>query len=408
MHGSVGRKDNRPPLAARRPDVSVHHGVELRDDYAWLRAANWQDVMRDPSLLDAEIRAYLEQENAYCEAELADTRLLQETLFSEMKARLKQDDSTVPTPDGAFDYYSTFVAGGQYPRLCRRPRDGGAGNPNGGGTETLLLDGNAEAEGKPYWDLGARAHSPDHKLLAYSFDDKGSELFTIRFRDMETGKDLADEIPDTRGEIEWSNDGRTLFYIRVDANHRPLYVCRHRIGTPATDDVLVYEEKDIGYYTGLGKTLSGRFILVDAHDHQTNEIYLVDADKPEGPAQAHRRARPRPRVSGRAPRRPADHHHQLRRRRGLPHLRGPGLGSRHGELARDPAAQARPSHSRYGCLQGPPRASRARGQPAAHHHPLVRGRRRACHRLRRGGLLARHVVRLRVRHHQLCASATRP
>ncbi len=283
MHGSVGRKENRPPSAARRPDVSVHHGVELRDDYAWLRAANWQDVMRDPSLLDAEIRAYLEQENAYCEAELADTRLLQETLFSEMKARLKQDDSTVPTPDGAFDYYSTFIAGGQYPRLCRRPRAGGAGSPNGGGNETLLLDGNAEAEGKPYWDLGARAHSPDHKLLAYSFDDKGSELFTIRFRDMETGKDLADEIPDTRGEIEWSNDGRTLFYIRVDANHRPLYVYRHRIGTPSADDVLVYEEKDIGYYTGLGKTLSGRFILVDAHDHQTNEIYLVDADKPEGP-----------------------------------------------------------------------------------------------------------------------------
>lgn len=275
MHGSVGRKDNRPPLAARRPQTSAHHGVELRDDYAWLRAVNWQDVMRDPSLLDAEIRAYLEAENAYCEAELSDTRLLQETLFSEMKARLKQDDSTVPTPDGAFDYYSTFVAGGQYPRLCRRPR--------GGGTETLLLDGNAEAEGKPYWDLGARAHSPDHKLLAYAFDDKGSELFTIRVRDMETGQDLADVIPDTRGEIEWSSDGRTLFYIRVDANHRPLYVCRHSIGTPASDDVLVYEEKDIGYYTGLGKTLSGRFIIVDAHDHQTNEIYLIDADKPEGP-----------------------------------------------------------------------------------------------------------------------------
>jgi oligopeptidase B len=275
MHGSLDRKDQRPPEAARRPKVARHHGVELRDDYAWLRADNWQDVMREPSLLDAEIRAYLEAENAYCEAELADTRLLQETLFTEMKARLKQDDSTVPTPDGPFDYYATFVAGGQYPRLCRRPRDGG--------DETLILDGNAEAEGKPYWDLGARAHSPDHKLLAYAIDDKGSELFTIRIRDMETGKDLADEIPDTRGEIEWSNDGRTLFYIRVDANHRPLYVCRHRVGTPASDDVLVYEEKDIGYYTGLGKTLSGRFIILDAHDHQTNEIYLVDADKPEAP-----------------------------------------------------------------------------------------------------------------------------
>src|SRR5262249_24473415 len=155
-----------------------------------------------------------------CDGELADTRLLQENLFSEMKARLKQDDSTVPTPDGAFEYYSTFVAGGQYPRLCRCTRSGGAGNStSGGGNETVLLDGNAEAEGKPYWDLGARAHSPDHKFLAYAIDDKGSELFTIRIRHMETGQDLADEIPDTRGEIEWAADGRTLFYIRVDANH---------------------------------------------------------------------------------------------------------------------------------------------------------------------------------------------
>jgi oligopeptidase B len=302
MHGSLDPKTSlKPPLAARRPHVTTHHGVTLEDDYAWLRADNWQDVMRDPSLLDAEIRAYLEAENAYSDAELADTRLLQETLFAEMKARLKQDDSTVPTPDGAFDYYSTFVAGGQYPRLCRRPRAGGEGSPSGGGAsspndsgagspssggdETVLLDGNAEAEGKPYWGLGPRAHSPDHKLLAYAVDDKGSELFTIRVRDMETGQDLPDTIPETRGDVEWASDGRTLFYIRVDANHRPLYIYRHRIGTPVSDDVLVYEEKDIGFYTGIGKTLSGRFILIDAHDHQTSEIYLIPADQPESPLQ---------------------------------------------------------------------------------------------------------------------------
>jgi oligopeptidase B len=276
MHGPVSRAGlPTPPIARKKPIVSTHHGVSLTDEYGWLRADNWQDVMRDPSLLDADIRAYLEAENAYTETALASTAQLQADLFAEMKARLKPDDSSVPTPDGPFDYFSNFIAGGQYPRLCRQAR--------GGGTEQVLLDGNAEAAGKPYWDIGAKAHSPDHRLLAYAVDDKGSEMFTIRIRDLATGADLADEIPDTRGEIVWANDSQTLLYIRLDAHHRPLFVYRHRIGTPVSDDVLVYEEKDIGYYVGLEKTLSSKFLVVDAHDHQTNEIYLIDADRPDGP-----------------------------------------------------------------------------------------------------------------------------
>ena len=264
----------KPPIAERRPHVTHHHGHKLVDDYAWLRADNWQEVMRDPQILDGKIRAYLDAENAYTDAQLAGTDMLQEQLFAEMKGRLKQDDSTVPSPDGPFEYTASFVKGGQYPRLCRRPR--------GGGDESVLLDGNQEADGKPYWGLGANAHSPDHRLLAYAVDDNGSELFTIRFRDLATGKDLADVIPDTRGEIEWSNDGRTLFYIRLDANHRPLFVYRHKIGTPVADDTIVYEEKDIGFYVGLGKTQSSKFILVDVHDHQSNEVYTIDADAPAG------------------------------------------------------------------------------------------------------------------------------
>ncbi len=263
----------RPPEATRRRHAEAHHGVELVDDYAWLRAVNWQDVMREPGCLEADIRAYLDAENAYTDAQLADTRTLQETLFEEMKGRLKQDDSTVPAPDGAFDYYSTFIKGGQYPRLCRRPR--------GGGAETVLLDGNAEAEGHAYWDIGASAHSPDHKLLAYAIDDKGSELFTIRFRDLATGLDLPDTIADTRGDIVWANDGATLFYVRLDEHHRPLFVYRHRVGTPASGDVLVYAELDIGFYVGLAKTQSSKLILIDAHDHQTSEVRLIDADAPQ-------------------------------------------------------------------------------------------------------------------------------
>ncbi len=262
-----------PPLAAQKSHVTTWHGTTLEDPFHWLRADNWQEVMRNPSALDAEIRAYLEAENAFADAALADTVDLQKVLFEEMKARLKPDDRTVPSPDGPFEYFSSFAAGGQYPRFGRRPR--------GGGDEVILLDGNAEAAGKTYWDLGSASHSPDHRLVAYSTDDKGSELYTLRIRDIETGQNLPDEIEDTRGDVAWANDSRTLYYIRVDANHRPRAVFRHRIGTPAETDVCVYEEADESFFLALGRTQSRAFVLINAHDHQTSEFHVLDANDPE-------------------------------------------------------------------------------------------------------------------------------
>lgn len=259
------------PIAARRPVRSTHHGVDLVDDYGWLRAANWQEVMRTPSLLDPEIRAHLEAENAYMQVQLAHTSALQETLFKEMKARLKEDDRQVPTPDGPWEYFPRFVKGGQYAQLCRIPRCGDAEAAN------IILDGNKEAAGKTYWDLGGASHAPNHALLAYASDDKGSELYTIRIRDLATGENLPDEIPDTRGSLVWAQDSRTLYYVRVDANHRPLYVYRHIVGTPASEDVLIYEEKDIGFYVGVSATQSQRYITIDIHDHETSEIHILDA-----------------------------------------------------------------------------------------------------------------------------------
>jgi oligopeptidase B len=258
------------PQAARRPHSTSIHGVTLTDDYAWLRADNWQEVMRQPALLHPEIRAYLEAENAYWQGTLARTEGLRDTLFNEMKARLKEDDRQVPTPDGPWEYFPRYIKGGQYPQLCRIPRGGSPDEAH------VILDGNAEAAGKAYWDLGSTVHAPNHRYLAYSSDDKGSELYTIRIRDLETGGILADEIPDTRGSVVWSPDSATLYYVRVDANHRPLYVYRHTLGTPAADDVLVYEEKDIGFYVGVNATQSNRFILIDIHDHETSEVHVID------------------------------------------------------------------------------------------------------------------------------------
>lgn len=259
-----------PPRAERRPHRTAFHGLARSDDYAWLRADNWQEVMRDPASLQADIRAYLEAENAYTEARLKGTTDLQAALFAEMKGRIKEDDSSVPAPDGPFAYYTRFIEGGQHPLFCRRPRDGG--------DEEVLIDGNALADGHSYFQLGWVQHSPKHDLISYAVDDKGSEFFELRFRDA-AGGERAGVIPDVAG-AEWANDGEHLFYAKLDENHRPQSVYRHSMGTDAAEDVLVYEEPDPGFFVSVGMTQSRRFILISVHDHQTSEIYLIDADDP--------------------------------------------------------------------------------------------------------------------------------
>jgi oligopeptidase B len=256
------------PRAERGPRSSTWHGITLTDDYAWLRADNWREVMRDPSALDPKIRGYLEAENAYTKASLAHTEALQETLFAEMKARIKEDDSTVPSADGPYAYYVRYREGGQHPIMCRQPREGGA--------EQELLDGDALAAGKAFFQLGATVHSPDHKLLAWSADDKGSEYDTVRVRDIASECDLPDEVPDVEGAVVWARDATAFYYVRLDANHRPSHVYRHRLGTPAADDALVYEEQDSRYFVSLIELQSGRYAVIAAHDHETSECSLLD------------------------------------------------------------------------------------------------------------------------------------
>jgi oligopeptidase B len=264
-----------PPVAEKRPVRILRHGHERVDDYAWLRAANWQEVMRNPAALADDIRAHLEAENAYFRAWTADTEALQETLFREMRGRIKEDDSSVPTPDGPFAYAARYVEGGQHPRHVRTRRDGG--------DEQVLLDGDRLAEGRAFFRLGTATHSPDHALLAWTCDDAGSEFYTLQVRNMETLEDLADVIPDTSGSAVWSEDARHLFYIRVDAAHRPSKVFRHRIGTSVMDDALVYEEPDPGFFVNIGKTQSNRFVVIHSHAHDTGEAWLIPADAPETP-----------------------------------------------------------------------------------------------------------------------------
>jgi oligopeptidase B len=262
-----------PPRAEKRQHADSHHGITRIDHYAWLRADNWQDVMHDPSVLPQDIRLHLEAENAYTEAALAGTKELQDHLFEEMKGRIKEVDSSVPAPDGSHAYYTSFVMGAQYPRFCRKPRDLS-------GTETILVDGNREAEGKAFFRFGGLSLSPDHRLLAWAYDDKGSEFHRIRIRDIATQQELTDDLVNTAGGAVWSADGKTIFYTNQDEQHRPLKVFRHMLGSPQSDDVLIYEEKDSGFFAGVGKTQSERFIVISTHDHETSEDYLIDAAHP--------------------------------------------------------------------------------------------------------------------------------
>jgi oligopeptidase B len=264
-----------PPLAEKRPVTEIWHGHEKHDNYKWLKAENWQEVMHNPAALPADIRVYLEAENAYTKALLADTEALQDQLFKELKGRIKEDDQSVPTPDGPYIYSSAYVTGGQYPVLKRQRKDGSA--------EEVLFDCNKMAEGKAFFSLGDVERSPDHRRAAWSVDENGSEFYALRIRDFASGADLDDLLVNTGGNACWSADGQFVFYTLQDENHRPLKTYRHRLGSPQADDVLVYEEKDTGKFTGISQTRSDRFMVISIHDHTTSECWLLDAETPLDP-----------------------------------------------------------------------------------------------------------------------------
>ena len=262
-----------PPVAKLVPTVKTWHGLQKHDDYQWLKAANWQEVMHNPAALPKDIRAYLEGENRYFDAEMKDTARLRKKLFAELKGRIKADDSSVPASDGPYLYYSSYKKGSQYPLYWRRLK--------AGGKAALLFDGNALAKGRKYFSIGDIAVSADHKLAAWSFDDNGSEFYDLRVRDLATGKDKRERLKNTAGDAVWAADGKSFFYTVQDKNHRPLKTYLHVLGTTQADDKLIYAEKDTGLFTGVDKTASEKYIKIDIHDHDTSEVWLIDADKPK-------------------------------------------------------------------------------------------------------------------------------
>ena len=259
------------PVADVRSTTATFHNVTLTDDYAWLRAENWQEAMRDPESLPDDIKAYLEAENAYYDAAMADTADLQSKLIAEMRGRIQEDDTSVPRKKGRFAYVMQYTKGDEHPRYIRTPRDGG--------TAEVLLDINIEAAASDYFHLGAIATSPDHATIAWKADTNGSEFYRLKLRNAATGQDAPQVLEDV-GSVAWA-DENTLFYVRVDPNHRPNKVFRHVIGTDQSADVLVYEETDNRYYVSVGRSRSGGFIQIMTGMNDENEVLVIPTDAPE-------------------------------------------------------------------------------------------------------------------------------
>lgn len=251
-----------PPIAQVIPHTTAIHGQTRVDNYHWLRDRGRQDVI-----------AYLEAENAYTEARTKQTRGLRERLYREMKGRIKETDLTVPTPIDDYYYYTRTFEGKQYRVHCRKRGSLDA-------DEEVLLDQNELAEGSRYFRIGRFQVSPNHKLLAYSVDTAGNETYTLRVKDLETGELLPDVIPNTYYSVEWANDNSTLFYTVLDDAKRPYRLYRHRLGTDASEDQLVHEEKDEAYHVQLSKTRSRRFLLLNLDSQITSEVRFLDADHP--------------------------------------------------------------------------------------------------------------------------------
>ncbi|MBB5984048.1 S9 family peptidase [Sphingobium lignivorans] len=261
----------RPPIAAQHPHQTIHHGRTLEDPWAWLRDPGYPDVT-DPAVLD-----YLKAENAYFESHMAAKKPMVDALFAEMKARIKEEDRSVPQKDGAYVYWSSFETGEQYRRHWRRR----VGAPEDGSADELIVDEPAMAAGKDYFRLGGVAISNDDRLLAYAVDDSGAERYTVRIKDLATGEILPDVIPDVLSALVWTQDDSGLVYAPANAQWRTDRAMLHRLGTGAQEDVLLYHEKDEGFRVSVGLSAAEDWIIIATGDHVTSEVRLLPAADPQ-------------------------------------------------------------------------------------------------------------------------------
>ena len=261
------------PQLRRKLEVKNYHGYKIKDEYSWVHQKNILDVLKDSSKLNSEVRKYLEEENKYTEHHLKNTKNLQKHLFKEIKGRIKLDDESIPFKDKNYYYWTKTTKKGNYSIKLRKKV---------GSTKIEeFWNGDIEKKiiGSQYFGIGDLEVSFNDKLLGYSLDTKGSEYYTIYIRKISNKKLITEKIEETSGSISFSIDDKYIFYSKLDKNHRPRQIKRHKLGTPTKNDVVIYEEKDERYTVGINLTSDEKFFLISSSDHTSSEVYYFPSSQ---------------------------------------------------------------------------------------------------------------------------------
>ena len=261
------------PQLKKKSELKTYHNISWKDDYSWVHQSNILEVLRDSSKLLPKVRNYLEQENAFTEHHLKDTKEEQKKLFDEIKGRIKLDDESLPYKDKEYEYWIKTTTEGNYSIKLRKKI----------GTEKIeeIWNGDKEKEKlkTEYFGVGNLVVSFNDKLLGYSLDLKGSEYYTIYIRDIATNKTVTEKIEETSGSVTFSLDDKYIFYSKLDKFHRPRKIFRHKIGTSIKEDELIFEEKSEAFTVGIGLSSDEKYFFISTSDHNTSEQYYFSFDE---------------------------------------------------------------------------------------------------------------------------------
>ena len=261
------------PHLTKKPELKSCHNVNWEDNYSWIHQNNILEVLRDSSKLLPDVRKYLEEENAYTEHHLKDTKDIQKKLFDEIKGRIKLDDESLPYKDKIYEYWTKTTTKGNYSIKLRKKI--------GSDKVEEIWNGDNEKEKlkTEYFGVGDLEISYNDKYLGYSLDLKGSEYYTIYIRDIESNELITEKIEETSGSITFSLDDKFIFYSKLDEHHRPRKIYRHKLGTSVKDDKLIFEEKSEAFTCGIGVSSDEKYYFISTSDHNTSEQYYFSKDE---------------------------------------------------------------------------------------------------------------------------------
>ena len=261
---------NTTPKLRKETKVIKIHTHELTDDYAWIKQDNWQEVLQKPEVLNPEVLNYLKEENKFTDSQLEDQETLKETIFKELKGRIKDKDSSVPIKDGDFSYFTEYNEKSEYPCYKRTSFNH---------KTEIIFDAQKRSVGEKFFNIASISHSHNHQYIAYNIDKNGSENYLLSVEDLKEEKIITQDIPNTTGDIIWDTNNQFIYYIGLDKNQRPNKIFQHKIGEDYKKDNLIFEEKDPAFFCSVSISQSKKYLFIRTADHQTSEYYIRDLSK---------------------------------------------------------------------------------------------------------------------------------